>query len=270
MTSSGPVADLTQLLSSLRPALHPRVYVFASVPAGTDVSALQPIATFREAEGLTIVIEQELARQAGVPILFRAAWLTLTVHSDLHGVGLTAAVAAALTRANISCNVIAAAFHDHIFVPVGAAEGALAVLQALQREASAPMPAPRRPPVALAISFIDCINRGDLAALVALMSEDHRLEVFTEPPVAGRAANEAAWQGYMKALPRYFIHPHRISERDGVVAILGHTTGSHLGLPDDAERRYIVIWLASCRDGLIHAWRLVEDSPLNREQHGLA
>jgi hypothetical protein len=133
MTSSGPVADLAQLLRSLRPALNPGVYAFASVPAGTDVSALRPIATFREAEGLTIVVEEQLARQAGVRILFRAAWLTLTVHSDLQAVGLTAAVATALTRANISCNVIAAAFHDHIFVPVEAAEAALAVLQALQR-----------------------------------------------------------------------------------------------------------------------------------------
>jgi uncharacterized protein len=134
---SGPVADLPQLLRSMQPALNPGVYVFASVPPGTDVGALEPIATFREAEGLTLVIEERHARCAGIPILFRASWLTLRVHSDLQAVGLTAAVAAALTRANISSNVIAAAFHDHIFVPVADGERALRVLQALQWEASA-------------------------------------------------------------------------------------------------------------------------------------
>jgi uncharacterized protein len=134
---SEPVSDLAQLLRSMRPALHPGVYVFASVPLDTDVGTLGPIATFREAEGLTIVVEERQAQRAGIRTLFRASWLTLTVHSDLQAVGLTAAVAAALTRANISANVIAATFHDHIFVPVDAGEKALCVLQALQREASA-------------------------------------------------------------------------------------------------------------------------------------
>jgi len=134
---SGPISDLTQLLRSMRPALNPGVYVFASVPLDTDVGALGSIATFREAEGLTIVVEERQAQRAGIRTLFRASWLTLTVHSDLQAVGLTAAVAAALTRANISANVIAAAFHDHIFVPVEDGEKALSVLQALQREANA-------------------------------------------------------------------------------------------------------------------------------------
>jgi hypothetical protein len=47
---------------------------------------------------------------------------------------LTAAVAGALTRANISCNIIAAAHHDHVFVPAESARAAIEALQALQRE----------------------------------------------------------------------------------------------------------------------------------------
>ena len=134
---SGAVADLSQLLRSMQPALNPGVYVFASLPPGTDVGEFEPIATFRETEGVTLVVEEQRAQRAGIPVLFRASWLTLTVHSDLQAVGRTAAVAGALTRANISCNVIAAAFHDHIFVPVADGERALCVLQALQRQASA-------------------------------------------------------------------------------------------------------------------------------------
>ncbi len=130
MTS--PIANLAKLLESLHPVLNPGVYVFASFPAGTDLGSLEPLATFRESEGLTLILEEEQARQADLPVLFRAAWITLTVHSDLQAVGLTAAVAAALAEAGIGCNVVAAAFHDHLFVPVEAGERALAALQALQ------------------------------------------------------------------------------------------------------------------------------------------
>lgn len=117
----------------MQPTLNEGVYVFASVPPDTDTRSLEPIATFRETEGLTLIVEEQRALKAGLPVLFRAAWITLTVHSDLQAVGLTAAVAAALAQAHISCNVVAAAFHDHLFVPVESGGDALAALQQLQR-----------------------------------------------------------------------------------------------------------------------------------------
>jgi hypothetical protein len=130
---SEPITDLAELLRSMHAVKHPGVYVFASLPHGTDVAALNPLATFREAEGLSVIVEESAA--AGLTAMFRAAWLSLTVHSDLSAIGLTAAVAEALTRAGISCNVVAAAFHDHLFVPVDAADHALAVLDTLQARA---------------------------------------------------------------------------------------------------------------------------------------
>ncbi len=117
----------------MQPTLNEGVYVFASVPPDTDTRSLEPIATFREAEGLTLIVEEQRAQKAGLPVLFRAAWITLTVHSDLQAVGLTAAVAAALAQVHISCNVVAAAFHDHLFVPVESGGDAVAALQQLQR-----------------------------------------------------------------------------------------------------------------------------------------
>lgn len=133
---SNPVTNLAELLQSMQPTLNEGVYVFASISPSTDISSLEPIATFREAEGLTLIVEEQRARKAELPVLFRAAWITLTVHSDLQAVGLTAAFAAALAQANISCNVVAAAFHDHIFVPVESANEALVVLQQLQHRSS--------------------------------------------------------------------------------------------------------------------------------------
>lgn len=130
------VSDLDTLVATMRPVLHPGTYVYAIVPVDRDVSALEPIATFRETEGLTVVVPEAVAAAAGIDILFRAAWISLTVHSALSAVGLTAAFATALGEAGLSCNVMAGACHDHLFVPVEDGPRALAVLEALQRRAA--------------------------------------------------------------------------------------------------------------------------------------
>jgi uncharacterized protein len=127
-----PIRELAELLRNLEPVLQPGVYVFASVALGSDVTALEPLATFREAEGLSVIVEEGRARAAGLRALFRAAWITLEVPSDLHAVGLTAAVSAALSRTGISCNGVAAAAHDHLFVPLEDALRAMEALRGLQ------------------------------------------------------------------------------------------------------------------------------------------
>jgi hypothetical protein len=131
LTDIGRISGLHELLPSMRPRLNKGVYAFLSVPTGADIASLDPIATFREDEGLSVVVEERHAVARGFPILFRAAWITLTVISDLHAVGLTAAVARALADKGISCNIIAAANHDHLFVPIELAEAAMSVLEQL-------------------------------------------------------------------------------------------------------------------------------------------
>lgn len=114
----------------MQPVRQAGVYAFAALPPRSDPSALDPVATLREAEGITVIVEETRARQAGLDILFRAAWITLTVPSDLQAVGLTAAFAGLLADAGIACNVVAGAFHDHIFVPVESSDAAMAALLA--------------------------------------------------------------------------------------------------------------------------------------------
>jgi hypothetical protein len=131
MTST-PISDLAVLLASLQPELHPGTWAWCALPAGTPIDGADAVATVREAEGLTVVVEQAQALARGWDVVFRSAWITLRVHSDLAAVGLTAAFARALGDAGIACNVIAGAHHDHLFVPVARAADAMAALQALQ------------------------------------------------------------------------------------------------------------------------------------------
>jgi hypothetical protein len=51
------------------------------------------------------------------------------VHSSLDAVGLTAAVANKLASREISANVVAAYYHDHIFVRKEKADIAMAALE---------------------------------------------------------------------------------------------------------------------------------------------
>jgi hypothetical protein len=126
------------------------------------------------------------------------------------------------------------------------------------------------PPVAAVLSFIDCINRGGGGGLGALMTHDHELGFLTEPPVVGRDANVAAWNGYARSFPEYIIYSARIAEKDGKVAVLGHTTGSHLALPDERESKLLVLWVAEVHDGKLSLWSIVRDTPENRQKYGLA
>jgi hypothetical protein len=56
----------------------------------------------------------------------------------------------------------------------------------------------------------------------------------------------------------------------GRVVVLGHATGSHLGLSDEKERMVSVIWLAGVRGGQLCCCRLLEDTPARQPDLGLS
>jgi len=120
--------DLQKLLKEMNPKLNDGEFVYCLVDSISHAAALNPLCFFQEEEGVTVILPRADADKAGLPYSVICAWITLTVHSALEAVGLTAAVSHALTNANISCNVVAAYYHDHIFVPVEDAEQAMQVL----------------------------------------------------------------------------------------------------------------------------------------------
>nr|WP_315179442.1 ACT domain-containing protein [uncultured Flavobacterium sp.] len=108
--------DLGKLLKTMKPEHILGEYVFCMVHDLANLNLNDIIMTFKEQEGTTIVIKKEFADSLKLEYSFIASWVTLTVHSSLEAVGLTAAFSNALSQEGISCNVVAAFYHDHIFV----------------------------------------------------------------------------------------------------------------------------------------------------------
>lgn len=119
MTEPGE-RDLDRLLATLAPVLAPDEYAFAphdggALPDGT-------FALVREAEGDAIIVERPGGGWARI---------TLTVHSSLAAVGLTAELTRRLTARSISANVVAGLRHDHVFVPWDRRAEALAAIEVI-------------------------------------------------------------------------------------------------------------------------------------------
>lgn len=125
--------DLSKMLATLKPQLREGDYVFCTFPQARygDHAELEPIASFTEAEGLTLVIPQHRADQHGIAYEATFRCITLSVHSSLEAVGLTAVIATQLAKHNISANVIAAYYHDYVFVQTHLAKDALTALNEL-------------------------------------------------------------------------------------------------------------------------------------------
>jgi len=122
--------DLDVLLKQMQPELQPGIFVFCTIaPDASIPAALNPLLTFREQEGTTLVVPRDEAEAAGLNHAFASRLISLTVHSALDAVGFLAAITARLAEAGISANAVSAFHHDHLFVPEDRANEAMALLQ---------------------------------------------------------------------------------------------------------------------------------------------
>lgn len=123
--------DLARILKTLSPVLNPGSYVFCIVTSDHSILNQDVICSFREKEGTSLIVKKETADAHRLEYSVVLSWITLTVHSSLEAVGLTASFSKALADANVSCNVVAGLHHDHIFVPERDAQKAMVVLKRL-------------------------------------------------------------------------------------------------------------------------------------------
>ena len=103
-------------------------------------------------------------------------------------------------------------------------------------------------------AFNDAVNRGDLDALAALMSDDHRFVDAAGSVVDGKAACVAAWRGLFAAFPDYRNRFAAVTAIDDTrVSVEGRSDCSSPELTGPAR------WFVQVRDGLVTEWR-VEDA----------
>ncbi|RYH11099.1 ACT domain-containing protein [Tropicimonas sp. IMCC6043] len=127
------VRDGQEMIRQMAPKLLPGRFVFRTISDPDEAARLLPLAqaSFREAEGLSLILEARPEDRDA----FRQ--ITLEVHSALDGVGLSAAVTSELAAREIPVNLVAANHHDHIFVPEHLAEFACDALLRFSRAAGA-------------------------------------------------------------------------------------------------------------------------------------
>lgn len=156
--------DLNKILIHMKPSLSASHYKFYNIAPKSGIESQEDLFSFMksapnaladakvilrmqfwETEGLTILIDvtevdtllkvcyEHHWKLQQVPSDYRC--ITIQVHSSLDSVGLTAKMSKELAAANISCNVVAGFFHDHLFVPDEDAEDAVHVLNRISDEA---------------------------------------------------------------------------------------------------------------------------------------
>jgi len=124
--------DLKLLLKNMSPVLNDEEYIFITLPGSYgDFQHLEPLCSFQEQEGLTLIVPKRIALSNNIQVHDVFTAITLKVHSSLNAVGLTAAVATKLSENGISANVVAAYYHDHIFVNSRDADNAIKSLKEL-------------------------------------------------------------------------------------------------------------------------------------------
>lgn len=117
--------NLAILIKNMQPVLQEGDYVYTLVEDIKSMNLEEILFYFREKDEITVVVKREYADAQKLSYNYISAWITLNIHSSLEAVGLTAAVSAGLAKEGISCNVVAAFYHDHIFV--GKADAAKAM-----------------------------------------------------------------------------------------------------------------------------------------------
>ena len=130
------IIEIDVLLKEMKPVLDRTDYVFSTKKCfqiDEEIIALNPISTFLESEGMTVVVSKIKAEKHKLSYDTIFNKITLEVHSSLEAVGLTAAISTALASRNISANVVAGYYHDHIFIPKDRADLALEILEGLTK-----------------------------------------------------------------------------------------------------------------------------------------
>ena len=110
------ITDLHKTLQTLIVVCDDIKYGFASISDESLIDRSKVLATFHENGRLAIIAPQTYLNNLDIECEGPYARLTIDIHTSLELVGLTAVTATKLAEHGISANVVAAFYHDHVFV----------------------------------------------------------------------------------------------------------------------------------------------------------
>jgi len=126
--------NLSEVLKSMQVSCDNIEYGFASVKGHQINFDDRILGTFKENEGSTIIASKEYFEANDIQYEGPYAKLTIEVHTSLELVGLTAVLAKKLADNQISANVVAGYFHDHIFVQYAVRQKAIEAIDNLKAD----------------------------------------------------------------------------------------------------------------------------------------
>ncbi len=126
------ITDLQQTLNSIKVICDDIEYGFASVPGDSVIERDKVLATFQENGRLAVIAPKSYLDSEDIENEGPYAKLTIDVHTSLELVGLTAVMSTKLAEHGISANVVAAFYHDHVFVQYDLRDKAIGLLEGLK------------------------------------------------------------------------------------------------------------------------------------------
>ena len=118
-------------------------------------------------------------------------------------------------------------------------------------------------PVDLVLEFMQRINQRDAAKLAALMTDDHVFLDALGNAVHGRENMRAAWLGYYKMCPDYWVSHETVFTNGLQVAVFGEAGGTIARdgkLRPENQWRIPAAWLAVVENNLVKEWRVYADN----------
>lgn len=127
--------------------------------------------------------------------------------------------------------------------------------------------------VRVALRFANEINRHDVEAMMALMSDNHLFVDGLGQEVYGKERLRAAWHAYFEMFPDYHMDVRDTCQSGRVVALLGTASGTFSAKGDrPVHNRWKLpaAWRVVIDQGLVAHWQVYADNQPVRKIMGIA
>lgn len=127
-------SSLQEILQQLEPALSPNTYVYVGVSNQSLLKVLgyDPIAFFKEKEGITLILKKEDADNNFLTYQYEMCQIVLNAPYYFDCTGLTAILSSALAKAGITVIPQLTAYKRSLYVKKEDAHTALEILKVMQ------------------------------------------------------------------------------------------------------------------------------------------